>query len=532
VGNVSRPLALTLGAVLLVLLITCANVASLLLSRASSRQRELAVRAALGAGRARIARQLLTESLVLALGGGLLGAVLAFWAVQGIARTGVDIPRAALVQVDGTVLLFTLGITLLAGALFGVLPAVRATGASLDGALRSGGRGSVGVGLRLRSALVVGQVALAVILVTAATLTTKSFSKLLAVDLGFRPENALFVEMSIGDRYATPSARRAYYATVLDAIRDTPGVVSVGAIRDLPTRGRGEIGPISVAGVADDPNGRTIVQYHQVSSDFFTAMETPVKRGRAFTARDREDAPLVAIINEELARRAFPGQDPTTKALRFGTQDVQIVGVVGDIRQSGAVEPIEPSVYLHAQQSFRSRMSIVVRTKGNPLALAPSVRQAIWNLDAQQTIATLAPLEEILGKSVAQPRLLASLFAMFGLLGLALGALGIYGLLAFNVNQRVREIGVRLALGATPVAVRVMFVKQGLVLAFVGLAIGIGAALAGSGVIEAVLYGFEAIDPLTLVQVALAVAATAVVASWIPARRATTVDPAVTLRSD
>lgn len=532
VGNLSRPLALTLGAVLLVLLITCANVASLLLARATSRQRELAVRAALGAGRARIARQLLTESLVLAFGGGLLGATLAFWAVQGIARAGVDIPRAALVQVDGTVLLFTLGITLFAGALFGVLPALRATGDSLDGALRSGTRGSVGAGLRLRSALVVGQVALAVVLVTAAALTTKSFAKLLAVDLGFRPENALFVEMSVGDRYATSGAKRAYYESVLDAIRNTPGVLSVGAIRDLPTRGRGETGPISVAGVADDPNASTVVQYHQVSHGFFTAMQTPLKRGRLFTAQDREDAPLVVIINEELARRAFPGEDPTTRALRFGTQEIRIVGVVGDIRQGGAAEPIEPAVYLHVQQSFRSRMSIVVRTGGDPLALANSVRQAIWNVDAQQTITTLAPLEEILGDSVARPRLLASLFAMFGVLGLALGALGIYGLLAFNVNQRVREIGVRLALGATPGDVRVMFVKQGLVLASAGLAIGIVGALAATGVIEAVLYGFEAIDSLTLAQVALAVAATAVVASWIPARRATTVDPAVTLRTD
>lgn len=533
VGNVSRPLVLLLVAVLLVLLITCANVASLLLARATTRQRELAVRAALGAGRARITRQLLTESLLLALGGGALGVVLAYVAVRLVPAAGTGIPRAALVSVDATVLLFAIGISVLAGLLFGVVPALRATGASLDHAVRSGGRGSIGAGLRLRNALVVVQVSLAVVLVTVAALTTKSFARLLAVDLGFRPDSALFIEMSVSDRHASRELRLAYYDDVLAAIRRVPGVTATGAIRDLPTRGTGEVGPVTVAGSTIDPAARPMAQYHQVSTGFFDAMRIPVTRGRAFEARDRAGAPFVAIINEALAERAFPGEDPTDgRMLRSGTTDIPIIGVVGNVRQMGAAAPVEPTVYLHAQQVFRSRMSIVARTTGEPLALAPAVRRAIWDLDPQQTITSLAPLEEVLGVSIARPKLLAALFGLFGALGLSLGALGVYGVLAFGVVQRRQEIGVRMALGATPRKVQGMVVRQGLLLAGSGIAIGVAVALAATGAMQSVLFGIEAVDPMTYAQVVAAVVGSALLASWVPARRATSVDPAVALRSD
>ncbi|MCC6783634.1 MAG: ABC transporter permease [Planctomycetes bacterium] len=532
VGNVSRPLALLLGGVFLVLLITCANVASLLLARATVRQRELAVRAALGAGRGRITRQLLTESLVLASGGGLIGVLFAYWAVRGVTASGLDIPRAALVAVDGPVFAFAFGLALLAGVLFGVTPSLRAAGGALGGALREGGRGSLGGGVRLRRALVVLQVALAVVLVTAAALTTKSFSRLQSVDLGFDPAHALFVEMSVSDRHGSRAARQAYYDGVLDAIAALPGVEAVGAIRDLPTRGRGEISSVRASGAPDDPSSRILVQFHQVSGGYFDAMRIPLRAGRTFDSRDGATAALVVVVDEEYARRAFGDDDPTRHALRFGDTDVPIVGVVGSVRQAGPAEPVEPAIYLHAPQSHRSRMSIVVRTAGDPLAIAASVRGAIRQLDPLQAINTVTTLDAVLGRAVSRPRLLASLFAMFGLLGLSLGAMGVYGVLAFSVTQRRQEIGVRLALGASPRSVLAMVVRQGMTLALLGVAIGVVGALATTGAMQAVLFGIEAADFATFAQVAGVVAVTALLASWVPARRATRVDPAVALRAE
>lgn len=534
VGNVTRPLTLLLGAVFLVLLITCANVAGLLLARATARHRELAVRAALGAGRSRITRQLLTESLVLALLGGALGTLLAFWAVRMVVANGQSIPRIASLSIDGTVLAFTFGISILAGVLFGVAPALRATGKSLEHVMRAGGRGNVGAGTRLRSGLVVMQVALAVVLVTVATLTTKSLARMLSVDLGFNPSNVLFVQMSIPDRYEPPEGSRAYYARILDAIRATPGVKSAGSIRDLPTIGRGEVGPIRLPGNADSDN--PIGQYHHVSRDFFTAMEIPLLKGRAFAEQDRWGTPVVVMINEELARRAFPGEDATTRAIQFtganGPVDIPIIGVVANIRQMGATSEPEPTVYLHANQVSRSRMSIVVRTNGNPLDQANAVRQAIWSVDDKQVIARVASMEQILGQSVSRPRLLASLFAMFGVLGLSLGALGVYGVLAFSVQMRQQELGVRMALGASPQSVQRMVIRQGLTLAGVGVVLGTLGALSAAGAVDALLFGIEAVDVSTLLQVIAAVILTAMLASWIPARRATAIDPMVALRNE
>ncbi len=531
VGNVQRPLVLLMGAVFLVLLITCANIASLLLARATSRQRELAVRAALGAGRWRITRQLLTESLALALAGGVLGGLLAYWLIQIVATHGTMIPRTIDLGLDSTVLAFTLGISVLAGLIFGVAPSIRAAGTSLESALRAGGRGNVGAGTRLRHALVVTQVALAVVLVMMAALTTKSFTRLLAVDMGFEPNNALHVETSLGARESREVSQQLYQ-DVLSAIRATPGVEAVGAIRDLPTIGRGEISPVVVAGTGDALGDDPLAQYHQISSDYFRAMRIPLRNGRVFDERDRAGAPLVVIVNEEFVRRILGGGDALTRVLLFGELEIPIVGVVGDVRQGGAAEAVEPAVYLHIMQSFRNRMSIVVRTFGDPLDVANALRQAIWTVDRQQTITRVESLETVLGQSVARPRLLASLFALFGVLGLSLGALGIYGVLAFSVTQRQQEIGVRMALGASPRSVRGMVVKQGLLLALVGVALGIVGALATTGAIQAVLFDIEAVDVPTFAQVALAVTGTAFLASWIPARRATTIDPVVALRDE
>jgi len=531
VGNVSRPLALLFGGVMVVLLIACANVASLMLARTSQRERELAVRAALGAGRGRIARQLLTESLMLAVGGAGLGALLAVVLLPLMTASGLDIPRASLVRIDASVLIFAMVLGCLVGVLFGIVPAVRATGASLDKTLRAGGRGSIGSGLRLRRGLVIGQVALSVILVIAAGLTIKSFARLQSIPLGFNPENALVVQLRIGERYDAPDAGRAYYQALIDAIQAVPGVETVGAIRDLPTRGIGEGGSVQVSGRVVSADAAPQVQYHQVSSGYFATMGIPLLRGRTFDTRDRQGAQMVAIIDSTLASRLFPGEDATVHALRFGTTDVPIVGVVGSVRQSGPAQPLEPQVYLHAQQMFRSRMNIVVRTTGSPTSLLAPVRDAIWRLDPQQTL-DVSSFEQIMGQSLTRPRFLAALFTTFGVLGLLLGAVGVYGLLAFSVNQRRQELGVRLALGAPRRAVLGMLIRQGVSLAAIGTVVGVLGAFMLTRVIQAVLFGIDAVDPVTFVQVAVVVLVTATAASGIPAWRGMQIDPAGALRNE
>ena len=533
VGDVRRPLIVLSVAVAMLLLIACVNIASLLLARASARQRELAVRAALGAGRWRIARQLLTESLTLAMLGGALGVALGVTAVRAFASAGAsELPRPDEIRIDGVVLVFTLGVSILSGLLFGLAPTLRASN-NLEQSLRSGSRGSVGgAGQRLRSVLVVAEVALAVILVVGAGLATKSFGRLMSVQPGFNSANALVVLMSVPDRFESADGSRNYYQSVLEAIRRVPGVQAVGAVRDLPLRANGEIVDPDIPGRALPPDERPKVQLHQISTDYFRAMGTPLLAGRAFELTDHGEAPVVTVVNEELARRFWPGENAVGKALLFGTTEIRIVGVVGNVRQRGLAEPVEPTMYLHALQNFRSRMSIVVRTAGEPLQYANAVRNAIWALEPTQTITNVTTLESILGRAVARPRLLAWLLGVFGIVGLTLGALGIFGVLAYAVSQRRQEIGVRVALGASSRTVMRMVVGRGLALAAAGVAIGIGGAFFLTTSMQSVLYGIEPTDPWTFAQVVIVLIGAAILASWLPARRALKIDPVTALRYD
>ena len=532
VGDVERPLALLLGAVLLVLLITCANVAGLLLARTSIRERELAVRAALGAGRTRILRGLLTENIVLAVAGGALGILAAFVSVRALLLRGdIVLPRNADVGLDGSVLAFALGLSLVAGLLFGLLPAWRATETSLGKALRGGGRGTIGAsGRRLRSVLVVCQIALAVVLISAAGLTTKSFARLLDVDLGFNTSDAVVVGLSIPSDTDDDEAQVVYYERMIDAVRAVPGVTAVGVARDLPMQGTGELTrPSSQSSLTGEQRE---VHAHTVSSDYFTAMGIPLRGGRSFTSRDREGSIPVVVVNEALAQRFFPGEDAVGKQLMFGTSAMEVVGVVGDVRQRGPAEFAEPLVYVHAHQNFRSRMSIVIRTTGDATSFMPAIRNAIWAENPNQTLTSVTTLEDILGRTIARPRLLASLFVLFGLLGLALGSTGIYGVLAYSVSQRRQEIGVRVALGAAPARVLALILSQGMRLAVVGILIGVSGAVALAGTMRAVLFDVPAADAITYLQTGAVLLTAALLASWIPARRALAIDPAVALRSE
>ena len=532
-GEVQRPLIVLMVAVAMLLLIACVNIASLLLARASGRQRELAVRAALGAGRGRIARQLLTESMTLALLGGLAGVALGYVALRALVATGAsELPRAGDIRVDGVVLAFTLGMSVLSGLLFGLMPTLRAS-SNLERSLRSGARGAVGhAGQRLRSTLVIAEVALAVMLVVGAGLATKSFARLTSVDPGFRTDNALVVMMGMPERLTERDARLNYYQSILENIRRLPGVLAAGTVRDLPMRANGEMVRPGILGQSIPPEDRPAVQLHQISNGYFAALGTPLRAGRDFTLGDNANAPVVTIVNDELAKRFWPGEDAIGKALLFGQTEIRVIGVVGNVRQRGYAEPIEPTMYFHAHQNFRSRMSVVIRTAGEPLQYANAVRNAVWSLDPNQTITTVTTLESITGNSVARPRLLAWLLGLFGLVGLTLGALGIFGVLAYAVNQRRQEIGVRVALGATPRTVLGLIVGRGMLLAGAGVLLGVIGARLLTTSMQAVLYDIQASDFWTFAQVVTVLLGAALLASWLPARRALQIDPVSALRYD
>ncbi|MEP7381628.1 MAG: ABC transporter permease [Gemmatimonadota bacterium] len=533
-GDVRNGLLLLFGAVAFVLLIACVNVASLLLARASVRGREMAVRRALGAVGGRLVRQLLTESLVLALSGGVLGIVLALGAIRGLRNLGAgEFPLAADVGVDGTVLLFALAISLFTGVLFGVVPALRTSAGDLQRDLRSGGRGLAGDGgTRLRSGLVVAEVALAMMLVVGGSVMTRSFLALLAVDPGFRADHTLVFNYTLSsDRHPEYLQQ---YQQILERVRAIPGVEAAASIKDAPLRGVGERVGFTIPGQAipAGQEGPTAAALH-VSDDIFRTLGTPIKAGREFAPTDRAGAPLVLVVNEAFARRWFPSENALGKSLGLGRGVLaEIIGVVADIRQQAVGEEAEPTIYVHAQQNGRVRMNLIVRTQGDPLAMTGVVRDAIHSVDRLQAITAVFTLDQALHDAVARPRLLMILMAAFGMLGLTLGALGLYGVLAYIVNQRQREIGVRLALGADRGSVLRMVVQRGMMLAGVGVAVGLVGAVALGGALRGVLYGVNPADPLLLAVVAVTLLVVAAVSSWIPARRAASVDPVVTLRDE
>lgn len=536
VGKVRTTLLVLLGAVAFVLLIAAVNLASLMLARATTRERELAIRVALGAERIRIVRQLFTESLLLAAMGGLLGIVVA--QVGGhllIQMAAGQLPRAQDATIDGRVLVFAFVVSLLTGIAFGLLPAIRASSPELQQSLREGSRGStIGSG-GLRGMLVVAEVALAMILVVGAGLMARSFIKLLQVDLGFTPEHRIALNYSISTaRHSTDVEMRETYRAMLEKVRQVPGVVAAGAIRDLPFRGDGEGINFTLPGQADvPPEQRSGATLMFASDGFFGAMGIPLLAGRDISPEDRQNAPPVFVVNQAFAKKYFPGQNPIGQRLSIGgNTTIPIVGVVGDVRQGSVDETPVPRVYASVYQIFRVRTNLVVRTQGDPAAMIRRVEDAVRSVDPEQTITSAFTLEDAVGEAVARPRLLTVLLGLFGVMGLVLGALGLYGVLAYLVNQRTREIGVRLALGAQKRDVLGMVVQRGLTLAAAGVAIGLVGSFALTRLMQGVLYGVTPTDPLTFGGVAIVLLAVAAIASWLPAMRATRVDPLVALRAD
>ncbi|MDT5272324.1 MAG: hypothetical protein QOH49_4510 [Acidobacteriota bacterium] len=540
VGKIRTPLLILLGAVAFVLLISCANVANLMLARAAVRQKEIAVRTALGASRWRVVRQLLTESVLLSLAGGAVGLLLAMWGVDLLLKLNENkIPRATEVGLDSRVLLFTLGVSVLTGVIFGLVPAFQTSGVNLHDTLKEGGRsGQLGVRRGLRNVLVVIEMAFAVVLLVGAGLLIRSFVELQHVNPGFQPAGVLAMQVSLpSNKYREGTQRTAFDRQVLEEVRGVTGVKSAATITTLPMSGWNQSGSFRIEGRQVAPNeSAPHGDRWMASDDYFQTMGIPLIKGRYFDARDTADAPGVAIVSEALARKYWPDEDPVGKRITFegGAQQPrwrEVVGVVGHVRNEGLEGESRGQYYVpYVQRPNSADLFLVVRTDGDPAALAPSVRARIASVDKDLPVYKVTTMEKLVSDSLAQRRFSMFLFGVFAALAMALAVVGLYGVMSYGVAQRTHEIGLRMALGAQGRDVLRMIVGQGMALVAVGLGIGLVGAFLLTRLMVSLLYGVSAADPLTYAGIALLLSAVALLASYIPARRATKVDPMVALR--
>jgi predicted permease len=559
VGNV-RPALLTLSVtVCFVLLIACANVACLMLARTAARQKEAALRVALGASRWRILRQLLTESLMLSLCGAAVGVLLAVWGVDWLTSLlagnstsfSVKLPRLNEIKLDAAALAFTFATSLVTSVLFGLAPALAASKPDLNQVLKEGGRGMTGGRHRLRETLVVAELALALVLLIGAGLLINSFAKLQAVDPGFQANNLLTLSVSLNgaSQYVGPS-REAYYRQLADKVTALPGVQSVGAINHLPLAGDLWGRAVTIEGRPLPAPGSEIPATFRVSRPgYLQTMGITLRNGRDFTERDAPDAPGVAIINETLARRQWPSEDPLGKRVTLddprsdspAPRWLTVVGVIKDVKQDNWMGAPENEVYLPFQQArdfyagtaghFTS-MTIVVRSTVPPQQLAASVKETISSLDRSVPVSNAVSMEQVVSDTLWQQRFNLQLIGLFAAVALVLAAVGLYGVMSYSVTQRTHEVGLRMALGAGRSDVIKLMVGQGMKLAVIGVGVGLLTAFALTRLMTTLLFGVNATDPLTFGGIALLLSLVALLACWIPARRATTVDPMIALRCE
>jgi putative ABC transport system permease protein len=537
VGRVRPALVLLLAGVGFVLLMACVNVANLLLARSAARQKEIAVRTALGAGRARLLRQMLAESLMLSAAGGILGLAFVWSGVRVlVAMAPPELPRLNEIQPDLTIVLFTAAVSLVAGVLVGTAPAVAAGRGDVQGALKDTSRGVAGGVLRqrLRAALIIGEVALAVVLTVGAGLLLHSFVTLLSVDPGFKSENLLTLQIQVPRRLASPAVRNAFYADLFARLDSLPGVVASGGTTRLPLGSTNVSTRVSIEGrnltAAELPE----VEMRRAVHNYFPAMGIPILRGRGFTSDDTPTSQPVTVINQTMARRLWPNEDAVGRRFKMGTSAqtpwTTVIGVVGDLRHAGLdVEPAS-EFYIWYQQGPPVAPFIVVRTQGDPAALAESVRAELKALEKDLAVYDMRTMDEVRAASVAQRRFILVLAVAFGVLALTLAAVGVYGVMALVVSERTQEMGIRLALGAEPKQVLGLVVRQGLALAAAGIFVGVVAAWAITPLMAGQLFGVSASDPATLAAVPALLLAVAFLACVIPARRAMRVDPVTALR--
>jgi putative ABC transport system permease protein len=539
-ANVRLPLLVLMGAVGFVLLVACANVANLLLARGATREREMAVRLALGAGRARVVQQLLVESLLLALTGAAAGLLTASWGLDLLlALIPADLLHLGEIAVDAHVLAFTLGVSLLVGVLFGLAPAVHSARTDLSDALRVGRRSvtASSAGRRTRSLLVVCEVGLALVLAVGAGLLIQSFFHLTQVDPGFNPENVLTLRLSPSrSKYAEAHQVAFFYQQAVERIAVLPGVASAGGISALPLSRQGNRAAFTVEGEVPPGVADTDVHYRLVAGDYIQAMGIPLLQGRPLSDSDNQKAPMVAVINQTMARRLWPQQTPLGRRISFGGPDgpwYTVVGVVGDVKHMGLEAETEKEVYLTYAQAggFRTRaINLVARGTSDPTSMAAAIRSQIRSIDPDQAVYDVRTMNQVVSGSISQPLFNVVLLGVFAFLALALATVGIYGVISHSVSQRTHEIGVRIALGAQRRDVLRLVVGQGLALTLIGLALGIAAALLLTRFLDSLLFVVGATDPATFAGMAVLLVAVALLACYLPARRATRVEPMEALR--
>ena len=544
VGDIRLPLLVLMAAVGFVLLIACANVANLLLARAAARQKEIAIRAALGAGRWRVIRQLLTESVLLAVVGGALGLLLAYWGLRVLTTLSqTRIPRAQEVNLDVSVMAFTLGVSLLTGVIFGLVPAFQSAKSDLHETLKEGGRSGTGTRSNLRSALVVVEVALALVLLVGAGLLIKSFWRLQEVSPGFRPQNLLVMQLSLpNSKYREPRQWDAFYQQALQQIKTLPGVEAAEVSSTVPMSGSGSSGSFTIEGRTVAPGQMAPWGNRwQVGSTYFQTIGVPLIKGRFFDDHDIADAPAVAIIDETMARKFWANEDPIGKRITFeGTRDSagtinplwrEIVGVVGHVKHRGLEGDSPVQYYIPLRQRPSNTVFLVARTaSAEPSSLSASVRNVIRGVDKELPIFNVTTLEQMVADSMAQRRFSMLLLGIFAAVAMVLAAVGLYGVMAYAVTQRTHEIGIRRALGANTGDVLKLVLRQGMALASVGLVIGVGAAFGLTRLMATMLYGVSPTDLLTFGSIAMLLTAVALLACYLPARKAAKVDPMVALR--
>ncbi len=541
VGNVRPALLILLGAVGLVLLIACANVANLLLSRAAAREKEIALRTALGASRMRVVRQLLTESVLLALLGSALGLLFAWWGIGAlVAISPRDLVNLEGVHINLTVLAWTLGVTLATGIIFGLVPALEATRLNLNDSLKEGGKGTGGHGLRsrrLRGALVVAEVALALVLLVGAGLLIKSFIRLQKIDTGFNTENVLTMVVRLPDgKYKEDPPVINFFRQAMERLRGLPGVRQAGIVNFLPLYGGlGSATGFTVEGRPVPPPGQELTTSVRVAdAGYFGAMDIPVLRGRNFADVEEREARHVIIISESLAQKYFPGEDPLGKRISVDMFDdprpTEIIGVVGDVRYDSLTDEARPTVYFPHPELTYSFMTLAIRTSGDPAEMAPAVRRELSAIDPEQPISDVRTMNQVMADIVARPRFNMLLLGLFAGLATLLAAIGIFGVMNYSVTLQTRELGLRMALGAQPGRVLMLILRQGLLLTIIGIGIGVAGAVALTRLMSSLLFGVNATDPLTFAAIVPLLTVVSLIACYIPARRATRIDPMVALR--
>jgi putative ABC transport system permease protein len=539
-GDIRLALIVLFGAVGCVLLIACANVANLLLAKASGRQKEVAIRTAMGATRLRIIRQLLTEGMMLGLAGGLLGSLLAILVLRQLvifSPANVSIPEN--IGIDWTVLGFTLLLSLFTSFVFGLAPALQASKLDLNETLKEGGRGNSGGSRqnRLRSLLVIAEIAVALVLLIGAGLMIRSFMRLQSVNPGFNPENLITLEMQLPEnKYADKERQALFQQQLVQRIAQLPGVKAVGTVDNLPFSGNEFNAGLSIEGqppVSAAERPRAFLR--NVSPKYFESMEIPLRKGRSFADSDNGNSPGAAIVNETAAKRFWPNDEPLGKRFKRGRPDSQnpwmtVVGLVSPVSHTSLQVASQPEVYLPFQQNPGLNLTLVARTQSDPRAFAGVVRREVSALDKDLPVSNLRFMDELVGKSVAQPRVYALLLGIFGGLALVLATIGIYGVMSYTVTQRTHELGIRMALGARPRDVLTLIIKQGMILAGTGIIIGLIASFALTRVLSSQLFGITTTDPLTFAVISLLLMLVALIACYIPAWRATKVDPMVAVR--